>query len=112
MEVTMQGNDAANPHVRDQYAAGAHSKSDATVPEGVAPDEEALFREFQAYVRAIYLEANKTVIQRMEKSVADFVKATDELQIAQRRLISKLFIGVVVLNIVVGVLVYLLATQR
>jgi hypothetical protein len=40
------------------------------------------------------------------------VKATDELQIAQRRLISKLFIGVVVLNIVVGVLVYLLATQR
>jgi hypothetical protein len=53
-----------------------------------------------------------TKLNSVEDSVADFVKAANERQIALRGLISKLFIGVVVLNIVVGVLVYLLATQR
>jgi ferredoxin-thioredoxin reductase catalytic subunit len=53
-----------------------------------------------------------TKLNSVEESVADFVKAANERQIALRGLISKLFIGVVVLNIVVGVLVYLLATQR
>jgi hypothetical protein len=45
--------------------------------DGILPEEEALFREFQSYVRSIYMEASQGVLDRLEGAADAYKRNTD-----------------------------------